>query len=277
MKLKYSYKIIRYCPNKFTGEFTNIGLFLISEDKRYCNFKFLQNTNRIQKTFSSSTAENVRRLIIKLEKAFEEFRNNPSIFTESYTIDSIAGYIVPDFGLSLFFSETKSGIADNYEEIFNKYFELIVNRYSVDRRIDKNIGNARIIWNKYFRIYFEQNDLLRYIKKKEITIFKEHVLNFDYTWQNGSLNIFYPIKLGFKKNTNDDRKYVQNLLGLIPYLEAAKLDINLYYLSKFNEQYNENNAYYKEILNRQERQIKSEVIDGTSISDIIDNMLKYNN
>lgn len=230
---KYTYQILRYLPDRVSGEFVNIGLVLFNKEEKYVRINVLSRIGRVRHLFPNV---NTKSLIKKL-KTFSSSINrlnaewqNESKLTDHKSIKSITLSVLPEDDSALIFSDVFTGIDLSFDNAFDDLYNRLVIQY--DLRDEKYLTD-RDVWSKYYKAYFDKYNYKKLLEKRTIKT-KGDNLKFDHAVKNGKWNYLEPVTFDLSKPSNIKEK-VYKWMGKLEELDSSEEIFNLYLLSKLPE------------------------------------------
>jgi hypothetical protein len=132
---KYEYQILRFLPDRVTGEFVNVGIVFYSRDSRKLEWSFLRNIDRIYHFFPGLDfqyfAGQVEQFALQLQEIRVLIEHEESGDIEASVAGLTNRLMAPD-DTSFVFSEVHRGIAPSLEDAFSNLHEKFVLRYNVN-------------------------------------------------------------------------------------------------------------------------------------------------
>ena len=226
---KYTYQIIRYMPDRVTGEFVNVGLLVFNKDEKFLKADTLSRIGRIKHLFpdvkSSYLIKNLKSIKVNINTLGASFasNNNASIYN---AIESISSTAIPLDDSSIYCSEVYTGIDTNLDNAFDDLFFQFIEKYepkSTTHLTDKEV------WSKYYKSIFEKYNFCNSLKSRTIKTDKNS-LEFKHAVKNGKWNYLEPITFDLSKPANIKEK-VYKWMGKLKELDSSSENFNLYLLS----------------------------------------------
>jgi hypothetical protein len=196
-KTPFQFKILRYVHDSFTGEFLNIGLAMLSQDRKVFKVKLLHKYARITSTFPNADGEHYRQYIDSLQRKFDGLvkelssSNGQISFGEKMpdTLDALLATILPPDDSTIQFGTLQGGMAVDIEIVFADMYHRLVETYiPTEERASRNEHD---IWNFYSRPLHSQNviSLLRPI----IITTPLDDFELEHAWKNGHWKAMQPV------------------------------------------------------------------------------------
>lgn len=187
----YSYVVLRYVHDVFTGEFVNVGLVMLTPQDGRLRAKTRKTISRIKGAFPDLDRSAFLSAMKNIDRGIR--RTNQQIASEGLLrqkreVIDYARQILPVDDSALQWSSTAGGISSNAEETFDHLYARFVSRYDSNqprRRSDDDI----------WRPVREQLD------SRGIDIALEHKvvsgrtdsIEFDRAWKNGRWHVYEPL------------------------------------------------------------------------------------
>lgn len=227
---KFQYQVLRYMPDRVSGEFINLGIVLLALEKNRLYFRLYSKTRRLHDFFPDINSLFVKQSVKKIEAGLAQLQRlfDPSFFTESTdNVERLTSQILPKDDSALFFSEHKTVLDLDGETLVNELFERMVINHVVDE--EKNSIQDSEVWSKIYKPYFEKASFASSLKETTIKT-KYSELHFDKTIENGVLHCFEPVS--FQLTTNDIiHRKAWTWSGRLQELESASEEMNVYLLA----------------------------------------------
>jgi len=227
--INYTYQLIRYLPDRVSGEFVNVGIVFFSKDHKYLKAKTIGRIGRAKHLFPNV---NSRTLVKKLKELSNSVNvlgkrwNNEIDFNKYENINTVLNSIVPNDDSSIIFSKVFTGIDLILDNAFDDLFDRMVNQHNIEN--DKHITDKEV-WQKHYKSYFEEYDYKNEIKPKTVKT-KGDELVFEHAIKNGKWNFLEPVTFDLSRpNTVKDKVY--KWVGKLDELDSSKENFNLYLLA----------------------------------------------
>ncbi len=206
----YSYSILRFEYSKILEERINLGILLYSPTEGRVEFLFPTSLKRISHLYADFALVDLRKYLSifnkqakKLNKILEESTKQINFIEEISLHELISQYFLVEDSNSLSFSDsiTVEGGGDfnafsNF--LFKSYFSFYQNDKPQIRKDEEYISN---IFSKKFDTISNSNEIKNQLRK-DVKLGEEQ---FEYVWQNGSLNHIKPLSFDYS-----DSHYIKN-------------------------------------------------------------------
>lgn len=188
-KSPFTYTILQYRHDVWTGEALNIGVLLHCADQGYLKLLARYGRGRIGQAYPDLDATALRTMTQSLERRVEKERAfSCSLYSRKRAID-LARAILKDDESSMRWHVDGSGLTLNAEEAHEQLFSRFVTRF--DKAPNRPHRSDQEVYDTIKR-QLEMAELLDRIKSKTVTSQFGRV-TFDYTFQNGILHCIQPL------------------------------------------------------------------------------------
>lgn len=230
----YQYQVLRYLPDRISGEFINLGVVVYLPEEKELKSLFYNKTNRIHAFFPSVNT----RFIVKSIKSIDSFFKKIStdfqkpLFTElPSSIEDITKQILPKDDSALFFTDAAKILDISAEAVLGRLYERLVVKNVQETDHDSLLDGA--VWKEFYKAYFDKYQLTEKLKAASVKT-KMDSWNFERTCRNGALHCFEGISFNLSNEENIKRK-VYTWAGRIDELKTSKEEIHLYLLTALPE------------------------------------------
>jgi len=226
---KYTYQIIRYMPDRVTGEFVNVGLLVFNKEEIFLKADTLSRIGRVKYLFpdvkSSYLIKNLKSIKVSINTLGASFVSNSNAAIYN-TIESISSTVIPVDDSSIYCSEVFAGIDTNLENAFDDLFYQFVEKYepkSTAYLTDKEV------WSKHYKSIFENYNFGNGLESRTVQT-DGNSLEFKHAVKNGKWNYLEPITFDLSKPANIKEK-VYKWMGRLKELDSSSENFSLYLLS----------------------------------------------
>lgn len=227
--INYTYRLIRYLPDRVSGEFVNVGIILFNKDHKYLKAKTIGRIGRVKHLFPNVNARTLVRKLKELSNTVNVLGvrwSNEIDFNKYENINSVLSSIVPNDDSSIIFSKEFTGIDLILDNAFGDLFDRMVNQHNIES--EKHVTDKEV-WQKHYKSYFEEYDYKNEIKSKTVKT-KGDELVFEHAIKNGKWNFLEPVTFDLSRpNTVKDKVY--KWVGKLDELDSSKENFNLYLLA----------------------------------------------
>ncbi len=246
----FQYQVLRYLPDRVSGEFINLGVVVYQPHDKELKALFYTKVNRIHAFFPSVNtrfiAKSMKAIDAYLKKINQEF-NKPLFAEQPNEIGEITKQILPKDDSALFFTDTAKMMDVNADALLNGLYERVVLKHV--HEADHDTLADKEVWKKYYKTYFDKYKLTEQLKAVSVKT-KLDNWQFEHTCKNGALHCFETVS--FDLSTDDYiRKKVYTWAGKVDELKTAKEEIHLYLLATLPEK-KELQKFIREKLNKQQ-------------------------
>jgi len=231
-KLNYKYCILKYKHSAKIDEQINIGVIIYFPINNKLIFKYSNNLNRIKSIYSLNSEKIIHHYLSEIDKKCKIFSRN--IISDIFDFDLrefIKSNIFAENESSLQFTKTFSSFSRNNIE------EKVSDNLSIELLSIKTKGKKLISRNTITNKFYNNLSVLSLDKfEKKHLFYKDYKVenedglkyNFDYAWQNGSLNLVKSLDLDVKTPSSLMNK-AYNFFGLFTDLSDEAERLNLRY------------------------------------------------
>jgi len=243
----FQYQLLRFLPDRVTGEFVNLGVVVYDPISKKIGVKFIEKTTRLSQVFPNTNSRfilktvkfvesQLRRLSRQLtdELEFEYFEN----------LEEITRRVMPKDDSALFFTETTLSLDINIDALLNYLFNRLVSINLTEA--ERDYQSDKEIWSKVYKEYFDEMNISKYLRPASIKTKFEDV-KFEHSWKNGHLNFFETVNFDLQK-TESIRNKVFRWAGQIDELKTSKEASHLYLLALLPKDDLSTNKFIKEFL-----------------------------
>ena len=189
----YEYKILRYCHDRITGEFINVGILLYAPEDHILLFKTIDKYKRLSEFFPTSDGRKIKKLVNQLESFAYKMNkriSNQLDLDNFQNVDSISNHILPKDDSALYFTDTLKGLSLNFDFTLIDLYDDIVAKH--DKYIDKKSLSDDEVWRNIYKKYFDEKEITDKLIPYSIKT-KNDLFNFEHCWKNGIWHIYEPI------------------------------------------------------------------------------------
>ncbi|NLR77028.1 DUF3037 domain-containing protein [Chitinophaga eiseniae] len=223
--IKYQYQILRYLPDRVSGEFINVGIVVYDSVKKELLSQFPIKQTRLSNFFQHYDSKLIFDSIKRICNALESIA---AIEQHADSLNEITKQILPADESALFFTDVKNGIDISLTSALNHLFKKMIHELDL---INKSAGNTdKAVWNNYFKSYFDDYGITSHLKTHKV-VTNNDTLEFEKSWKNGKWNLFEPVSFRLSRIDNIKNK-VYKWVGKIEELKTSSEPLNLYLLSE---------------------------------------------
>lgn len=228
----YEYQVLRYLPDRVSGEFVNVGLVMFQPESRFLKAGFVRSVSRVSSFFPGLDGRNLQRRLRHLEGMIDEFSDHLNLdrqvrLEQPTSLEAITTRFLVKDDTSLQFSESKFGLDDDLEQAFSELNDRLVDNYMPD--ISADIRTDYDVWKKLYRPFFEKRNITNRLQAHKVTTAKD-VIEFPYAWKNEIWHCYEPVTFDLKKADSVKNK-VYRWVGRLDELRTADEPITLQLLA----------------------------------------------
>lgn len=119
----YAYAILRYVDDVVAQEFLNLGVVVLSSDRKECRVRFPSSFLRVRMTFPNVDVLQLRKELAHLQTKIEAFAANGN-----KALTELMAVVLPPDGSSLQWSPTALGITDSLDRAADDLLSRFVTR-----------------------------------------------------------------------------------------------------------------------------------------------------
>ncbi|MBL7769303.1 MAG: DUF3037 domain-containing protein [Flavipsychrobacter sp.] len=254
------YQVLRYLPDRVSGEFVNLGVVLYDAQDKILRGKFISKIGMISEFFPEVNSRYLIKCIKSIQQSIAEIsRQLESEFEfEKYTsLDGITKQVLPKDDSALIFSEVKRTLDINAEVAVRDLFSRFVRIHVIDE--DDEIRRDKEVWNKVYKKHFDENGITKHFQHHKVKTQNDE-LEFDKAWKNGAWNCFESVSFNLNRPDAIKNK-VYKWVGKLDELSSATEPVHIYLLSVLPHEHPElNNFITKKIQSKSTDKTKIEII-----------------
>lgn len=243
----YQYQVLRFLPDRVSGEFVNLGVVVYDQKKKQLVGKFYQKITRVSSFFPTINSRYLASTLKFLQKQFEiicsKF-NSEFSFEHFESIDEITKQVLPKDDSALFFTESKKLLELTIDVAVEELFEKFVMNY-VDEK-EREYVTDKEVWQNLYKSYFDSLKITEHLQSHKVKT-ELDTWEFEKAWKNGVWNCFESVSFDLvKEDSIKDKAY--KWWGKVDELRTINEPIHVYLLSKFSSQHPELNKFIKKKL-----------------------------
>lgn len=231
---KIQYQVLRFLPDRVSGEFVNVGVVAYDQDVRILLGKFIDKAGTINNLFPSING----RHLIKSIKLINNKVNQMAVrlkdefhFSTISSIDEVTSAILPNDDSSLYFSEIKFALDINVDSCAEYFYTRCVLKHEASEGDD--LHSDKEVWTKIYKQHFDKEGITKKLHHSTVRTLND-TLEFDKSWKNGVWNIFEPVAFNLSRPDSVKNK-VYKWVGKIDELKTSKEEAHVYLLSVLPE------------------------------------------
>ncbi|MBL7701520.1 MAG: DUF3037 domain-containing protein [Ferruginibacter sp.] len=245
----FHYQILRYMPDRVSGEFVNIGVVVYEPNERKLAGKFFEKITRVSGFFPSINSRHLATSLKFLQREFDTLASRSIVefnFDKENSLYQITKRVLPVDDSSLFFTQVKETLELNIEIVTKTLYRRFVLNYVEDA--DREYINDKEVWNKIYKSYFETYGISNHLQNHTVKT-QLDTWEFDKAWKNGVWNCFETVSFDLLKSESIKDK-VYKWSGKINELQTSKEPIHVYLLTKLPVEHQELDNFIKRKLGK---------------------------
>jgi hypothetical protein len=223
----YSYCFLRYCQDRESGEFANIGVLFWCREARYIGFQGSQRFSRLTHFFGDLDKDGYRLLVAHVGRRFdqmaEQVANDLPLETLPLSARELAAKVVPENDGALLWSPARGGITAVPSEELKRVYDRYIGKHEEKREATRRDDSE--VFREVYRRSFTSPSVAKKIKEHEVVApLASHV--FKHAWKNGVWNVYETLSFDMADVDSIERKAHQwygRSVHLAESLEAPKL------------------------------------------------------
>lgn len=228
----YEYQVLRYLPDRVSGEFVNVGLVLFQSEERFLKAGFVRSISRVSSFFPGLDGRSLQRRLRHLETMLEDFTDRLSLdrqvrLERPAGLQSITNRFLVSDDTALQFSEVRTGLDDDMELAFSELYDRLIENYTPG--INEDVRTDYDVWKKLYRPLFEKRNITDRLQAHKVTTAKD-VIEFPYAWKNEIWHCYEPVTFDLRKADSVKNK-VYKWVGRLDELRTAEEPLTLQLLT----------------------------------------------
>jgi hypothetical protein len=245
----YQYQVLRFLPDRVSGEFVNLGVVVYDPKKHKLIGKFYQKITRVSSFFPTVNSRYLASTLKFLQKEFEDICeqfNSELLFQKYKSIEEITKQVLPKDDSSLFFTDSKKMLELSIEIAVAELYEKFVLNFIHDE--DREYVTDKEVWNKLYKEHFDKLKISQHLQSHKVKTEMDS-WEFEKAWKNGVWNCFETVSFDLvKEDSIKDKAY--KWWGKIDELKSSNEPIHVYLLSKLPSQHPELKSFIKKKLGK---------------------------
>ncbi len=228
----YEYQVLRYLPDRVSGEFVNVGLVVFQPETRFLKAGFIRSVSRVSSFFPGLDGRNLQRRLRHLEGMLEDFAKRLNVerqvrLEQPESVEAITSRFLVKDDTALQFTENKTGLDDDLEQAFSELYDRLVENYTPD--VSEDVRTDYDVWKKLYRPFFEKRNITNRLHAHKVTTAKD-VIEFPYAWKNEIWHCYEPVTFDLKKSDSVKNK-VYRWVGRLDELRTAEEPLTIQLLA----------------------------------------------
>src|ERR1700722_9081650 len=225
------YQVLRYLPDRVSGEFVNLGIVAFDPAKGNLKSKFINKIGKISSFFPHINS----RYLVKSTKTIQDDLDIYSVrlqsefaFKSINSLDEITKSILPKDDSALIFSEIKRTLDISGESTVADLFSRFVSAHLIEDE-DEEVRRDKEVWNKIYKKHFDDYGISGHLAAHKVKTQNDE-LEFDKAWKNGAWNCFETVSFNLTRPDAIKNK-VYKWVGKLDELNSSKEEMHIYLLS----------------------------------------------
>ncbi|SFN18735.1 Protein of unknown function [Chitinophaga sp. YR627] len=234
----YQYQILRFLPDRVSGEFMNVGIIIFDPKNQILKGRFLSKLTRINALFPSVHAKHLTRTLRFIQSEINRISQGMTSeiqFENIENVDKITGAIIAKDDSALFFTEPQKLLDVNIDAVVSYLYDRMILHHESEEIHDTL--KDKEVWSKIYKEYFDSFGISSHLHNHTI-VTNSDKLEFDKAWKNGKWNCFEPVSFDLSK-TDSIKNKVYKWAGKIDELKTSREPMHLYLLSVFPKEEND--------------------------------------
>jgi hypothetical protein len=260
------YQILRYLPDRVSGEFVNLGIVAFDPASGTLKSKFINKIGRISSFFLHTNSKYIIKSVKTIQEALNIFSsrlNSEFVFRKISSLTEITNGILPKDDSALIFSEIKKTLDIDVQATVEDLFSRFVNVHLVDDE-DEEVRRDKEVWNKVYKKHFDDYGISSHLGAHKVKT-KNDELEFEKAWKNDVWNCFETVSFNLTRPDAIKNK-VYKWVGKLDELNSSTEEVHIYLLSVLPHDHSELNKFINKKI--KEKATKNMKIDLVSENDI---------
>lgn len=270
----FKYSVLKYRPSYWLDEHINIGLFFWFQEEDKISFLYPNQLKRIHNLFPEANLGHIRYRLTRFSNYAERLTKQglpPFLELDDFLNSE---FLVSDAN-AFYFSPAKSGVYQHSSKITSYYYDSYFSIYDISKK-EKNKDEAWIS-NLFSTCIKKQSREKFHLFDRKVNL-KNNIAHasFDYSWQNGTLNLVKT--LGFDLQHPDSILDKSNLwFGKLTCLQSeidGKYKIDFLVSEPTSRDQELKNSYLNALEVLKKLEVKKEIIPVSDIPEYVDHALQ---
>jgi len=237
------YQILRYLPDRVSGEFVNLGIIAFDASTRTLKGRFINKIGKISGFFPHVNSRYLIKSVKTIQECSEEYATRMRLefsFKEVKNLDEITKTILPKDDSALIFSEIKKTLDIHVDATVDDLFSRFVSAHLMEEE-DEEVRKDKEVWNKVYKKHFDDYGISEHLAAHKVKTNNDE-LEFDKAWKNGTWNCFETVSFNLTRPDAIKNK-VYKWVGKLDELNSSSEAIHIYLLSVFPHDHPELNKF----------------------------------
>lgn len=241
------YQILRYLPDRVSGEFANLGIVAYDPQSKILKSKFINKIGNISSFFPNVNSrfliKSINTIQHDLELISERFISEFS-FDKFESIDQVTRKVLATDDSALIFSEIKKTLDVDIESTVRDLFARFVNVSSLEE--DDEVRRDKEVWAKVYKKHFDEYGISSHLRHHNIKTQNDE-LEFDKAWKNGAWNCFETVSFNLTR-TDAIKNKVYKWVGKLDELNTSEEAKHIYLLSVLPHEHPELKTFIEKMI-----------------------------
>jgi hypothetical protein len=255
----YEYQILRYLPDRVSGEFVNVGLVLYCPEERFLAVDTARKNARFREFFTGLDTQylisGLKHIQNGIETEADKFQQSPLLALPA-SIREITSALLPEDETALFFTPVKTGIDISAAAAFEELTKSMLFKYQPEEA--KKSESDKDVWENVYKRYFQEQNILQKLSKHTIKT-RHDSIAFDYAWKNEHWHCFSPVTFDLSKSENIKNK-VYRWRGKLAELSTGEEPVEVHLLVSLPQDEAMKNFVFEMLKDQREGQAQLSIV-----------------
>jgi len=269
------YQILRYLPDRVSGEFVNLGIAAFDSSSRTLKSKFITRIGNISSFFPNTNSRYLVKSIKTIHDELEVYSvrlKSELEFSEVASIEEITKAVLPKDDSALVFSEIKSTLDISVDATISDLFTRMVSTHIIEED-DEEVRRDKEVWTKVYKKHFDDFGISGHLSSHRVKT-KNDELEFDKAWKNGVWNCFESVSFNLTRADAIKNK-VYKWVGKLEELGTSHEEMHIYLLSVLPSDNSELDKFIsKKIKSKATENIKIDLVSENNVDGIVRKLKK---
>jgi hypothetical protein len=227
-RITYQYQLLRFMPDRVTGEFAHVGVVMYVPNQRILRAYTIKKYGRLSQFFGSIPGHYLLHTLEQIQKSMDLRSERLKHELQLMPVNDLGQFTNEVFqqdDSALFFSDVFTGIGLSPE----KSFDTLVEKFLPSEAEEEHRVTDKEIWTKVFKKYFEAKGIANKLHEKTV-VTPTDTLKFDLAYINGHLNCLEPTNFDLKTEETI-REKVNRIIGKWDALAQSNQTIDYHILA----------------------------------------------
>jgi hypothetical protein len=234
----YQYQILRFLPDRVSGEFVNLGVVVYDPKNIQLAGRFYPKITRVSSFFPTINSRYLAATLRFFQQEFDKICQRLQTelkFEKIDNIEVITKSILPKDDSSIVFTEPKKLLEVTLDIAIEDLYEKMVLSYVTES--EREYVTDKEVWSKVYKSYFDRFEITEHLEHHTVKTEMDSWL-FEHAWKNGAWNCFEAVSFDLVKE-DSIREKTFKWWGKVADLQSSGEKIHLYLLSKMPSEYPE--------------------------------------